>query len=117
MRRLSTEAPVADASRLLRGTAMGRGGHVGQPRGGGGGGLGFGGVFRTVVGLAIGGATAVVVESTLNDIVLWRICKSHAMPVIDAHPRLQRSLAGPEAASYLVFSILTRQDGGIRASS
>lgn len=84
MRRLSTEAPVADASRNLRGTAMGPGGHVGE---------GFGGVFRTVVGLAIGGATAVVVENTLNDLVLWRICKSHAMPVIDAHPRLQRSLA------------------------
>lgn len=50
--------------------------------------------FRTAVGAALAGATAVVVEETLNDLVLWNMCKSHAMPVIDAHPRLQRSLVG-----------------------
>lgn len=61
---------------------------------GGAGGLDARGAFRAVVSVAIAGATAVVVEDTLNDLVLWRICKSHAMPVIDSHPRLHRSLVG-----------------------
>jgi hypothetical protein len=62
----------------------------------GGGGMGIGGAFRTVFSVALAGVTAAVVENTLNDLVLWNICKSHAMPVIDAHPRLQRSLVRPE---------------------
>ncbi len=53
---------------------------------------GIGVAFRTVFSVAIAGATAVIVENTLNDLVLWNICKSHAMPVIEEHPRLQRSL-------------------------
>lgn len=53
---------------------------------------GFGGAVRTVFCVGLAGFTAAVVENTLNDLVLWNICKSHAMPIIDAHPRLQRSL-------------------------
>ena len=53
---------------------------------------GIGGAFRTAFSVVLAGATAVIVEDTLNDLVLWNICKSHAMPVIEGHPRLQRSL-------------------------
>ena len=67
---------------------------AGGASGGGGGGIDIGGAFRTVFSVALAGITAGVVENTLNDLVLWSICKSHAMPVIDAHPRLQRSLVG-----------------------
>ena len=44
------------------------------------------GAFRTVVALGLAGATAFVVEDTLNDLALWRICRNRAAPVIEFKP-------------------------------
>ena len=54
-----------------------------------------GGVARTAVAVGLAAATACVVEDVLNDLVLWRICVARASPVVESHPRLQRSLGAP----------------------
>lgn len=54
-----------------------------------------GGVARTAVAVGLAAATACVVEDALNDLVLWRICVARASPVVESHPRLQRSLGAP----------------------
>jgi len=72
------------------------------------------GAFRTVVALGLAGATAFVVEDTLNDLALWRICRNRAAPVIDAHPRLRRSLGTPfRSEAWWNSSVTTRGRGNL----
>mgnify|MGYP004068786363 CR=1 FL=1 len=81
---------------------------------GGGGGAGIGSLARGAVSLAIAGATAVVCESVLNDLVLWRIARDRAIPVIDANDRLKRSLGTPlRADAWWNASVTTRARGNL----
>ena len=74
------------------------------------------GALRTVVAVGIAGATAMVVEDALNDLALWRICKNHAVPVIETHPRLLRSLGAPFRSEAWWNSSVTSKARGNLAS-
>ena len=71
---------------------------------------------RTGVALGIGIATAGVCESTINDLYVWSLCKRKAMPAIETHARLQRSLGEPMRADAWWNASVTHRGKGNLAS-
>ena len=71
---------------------------------------------RTGVALGIGIATAGVCESAINDLYVWSLCKRKAMPAIETHARLQRSLGEPMRADAWWNASVTHRGKGNLAS-
>jgi hypothetical protein len=106
------------ARRAARSTSAARRGFAADASGGAPAGAGStaAGALRPVVAVGIAGATALVVEDALNDLALWRICKNHAVPVIETHPRLLRSLGAPFRSEAWWNSSVTSKARGNLAS-
>ena len=71
---------------------------------------------RTGVALGIAIATAGVCESAINDLYVWSLCKRKAMPAIETHARLQRSLGEPMRADAWWNASVTHRGKGNLAS-
>ena len=71
---------------------------------------------RTGVALGLAVATAGVCESALNDLFVWSLCKRRAMPAIETHPRLRRSLGEPLRADAWWNASVTHRGRGNLAS-
>ena len=71
---------------------------------------------RTGVALGLAVATAGVCESALNDLFVWSLCKRRAMPAIETHPRLRRSLGEPLRADAWWNASVTHRGRGTLAS-
>ena len=71
---------------------------------------------RTGVALGIAIATAGVCESAINDLYVWSLCKRKAMPAIETHARLQRSLGEPMKADAWWNASVTHRGKGNLAS-
>ena len=71
---------------------------------------------RTGVALGLAVATAGVCESALNDLYVWSLCKRRAMPAIETHPRLLRSLGEPLRADAWWNASVTHRGRGTLAT-
>jgi hypothetical protein len=71
---------------------------------------------RTGVALGIAIATAGVCEAAINDLYVWSLCKRKAMPAIETHARLQRSLGEPMRADAWWNASVTHRGKGNLAS-
>ena len=71
---------------------------------------------RTGVAAGIAIATAGVCEAAINDLYVWSLCKRKAMPAIETHARLQRSLGEPMRADAWWNASVTHRGKGNLAS-